>query len=677
MKCKLVGAVVVMLALFLSLSPAYAGSGTVTVTLLPAGVQATARWNASIPGVDPACPGVPCQISGATHTFNWGGGGAKNVSITLNDVPGWVTPDFSGVHGLPNGGSLNLSYTYTLAPVPTGSVSVTINPAGAVAAGAQWSVDGGAWQNSGATVSGLSVGNHTVSYKDIANWDKPADEVVAVLADATTNTSGTYIQHVGSLTVTISPAGAVAAGAQWSIDGVNWNNSGVTLNNLPVGAYTVQFSTIANWDKPANQNINITKDTNTPVTGTYVPSVGSLTFTIEPAGAIAAGALWRVDGGAWQNSGDTVNDLPVGVHVVSFFDILNWDTPADQNVDILSGATTSTTGTYIQHVGSLQVFIEPEGARNAGAQWRANGGAWQNPGAVVPNLPVGDYIIDFKTIYGWDAPASDMVSVLNGQTGDTTGTYGQQTGWLRVTLEPEAARLDGALWGFTDEPIPSRISGDIVLKFVDTYGINFLDIAGWETPGMQVVDVLDSVIVDAGARYLPKPVLLTPADGAAGVAVKPTLKAAEVGPALLPPGFVHNKSRWQISKTPAFAHGDLVLDFTDTQLTSFFADWLALAANTTYWWRVKYLDTAAALESGWADAFTFTTLAVVTPIKGDVNGDRVVSDADLKLIRALQGVRCGDPKYIAAADLDSSCRIDSIDINLWYKAYNDFKAGKY
>ncbi|MDI6797257.1 MAG: hypothetical protein QMD09_09940, partial [Desulfatibacillaceae bacterium] len=151
MKCKLVGAVVFLLALFLSLSPAYAGSGTVTVTLLPAEVQATARWNATIPGVDPACPGAPCQVSGATHTFNWGGAGAKNVTIILNDVPGWIIPDTSGVHGLPNGGSLNLSYTYVADPAAKGSVSVTITPAGAIADGAQWRVDGGAWQNSGAT----------------------------------------------------------------------------------------------------------------------------------------------------------------------------------------------------------------------------------------------------------------------------------------------------------------------------------------------------------------------------------------------------------------------------------------------------------------------------------------------------------------------------------------------
>ena len=39
-----------------------------------------------------------------------------------------------------------------------GSLTVTISPAGAVSAGAMWNVDGGSWQASGTTVSGLTVG---------------------------------------------------------------------------------------------------------------------------------------------------------------------------------------------------------------------------------------------------------------------------------------------------------------------------------------------------------------------------------------------------------------------------------------------------------------------------------------------------------------------------------------
>ena len=49
-------------------------------------------------------------------------------------------------------------------PNPDGSLQVTLSPAAAITNGVQWQVDGGVAQSSGATVLGLSVGNHTVTF---------------------------------------------------------------------------------------------------------------------------------------------------------------------------------------------------------------------------------------------------------------------------------------------------------------------------------------------------------------------------------------------------------------------------------------------------------------------------------------------------------------------------------
>ena len=78
--------------------------------------------------------------------------------------------------------------------VPTGALKVTLNPPAAVAAGAQWRVDGGPWQNSGATVTGLSVGDHTVEYNSLPDYTSPPNETVAILADTTTQLTRTYEQ---------------------------------------------------------------------------------------------------------------------------------------------------------------------------------------------------------------------------------------------------------------------------------------------------------------------------------------------------------------------------------------------------------------------------------------------------------------------------------------------------
>jgi hypothetical protein len=55
----------------------------------------------------------------------------------------------------------------------TGSLQVNLSPPGAVNAGAQWRVDGGAWENSGVTVASLSEGTHPVTFKGILGWIAP------------------------------------------------------------------------------------------------------------------------------------------------------------------------------------------------------------------------------------------------------------------------------------------------------------------------------------------------------------------------------------------------------------------------------------------------------------------------------------------------------------------------
>ena len=135
----------------------------------------------------------------------------------------------------------------------TGSLQISISPGAAVAAGAGWQVDGGALQNSGATVSNLPVGNHTVSFRTLTGGRTPSNQILAVGVNSTATASGTYVP-IGSLQVTIGPAGAIPAGAQWQVDLGAWQNSGATVTNLAVGNHTVSFNTIGGWTTPTNQN---------------------------------------------------------------------------------------------------------------------------------------------------------------------------------------------------------------------------------------------------------------------------------------------------------------------------------------------------------------------------------------------------------------------------------------
>src|ERR1035438_158847 len=214
----------------------------------------------------------------------------------------------------------------------TGFLQVNLAPAGAVSAGAQWQVDGGAWQSSGATVSGLSVGSgHTLGFNTVSGWTTPGSQTPTIIANQTTTATGTYvaIQQTGSLQVNLAPAGAVSGGVQWQVDGGAWQSSGATVSGLSVGSgHTLAFNTVSGWTTPGSQTPTIIANQTTTATGTYVVQTGSLQVTLAPSGAVSAGAQWQVDGGVWQSSGATVSGLSVGSgHTLAFNTVSGWTTP--------------------------------------------------------------------------------------------------------------------------------------------------------------------------------------------------------------------------------------------------------------------------------------------------------------------------------------------------------------
>ena len=111
------------------------------------------------------------------EVFEWDWNAAICYS---NGATGWSSP----FGGLPAG----------LCNSPTGSLQVTITPTGAITAGAQWQVDTGAFQNSGATVADLSVGGHTLSFTPVSGsgWLTPPSQTVTITNGAITAAKGVY-----------------------------------------------------------------------------------------------------------------------------------------------------------------------------------------------------------------------------------------------------------------------------------------------------------------------------------------------------------------------------------------------------------------------------------------------------------------------------------------------------
>ena len=263
-----------------------------------------------------------------------------------------------------------------------GAVQVTVNPPGAVTAGARWQVDGGAFQTNGAVVTNLSVGEHTVTFKTISGWFTPGTRIVTVVTETTTNLSGTYSLTSGALQVNLNPAGAVTDGAQWQVDGGVFQTNGAVVTGLSVGDHLLSFKAISGWSTPGNQVVAVAGDTTNGASGSYATlAPGALRITLNPAGAVAAGARWQVDGGVPQISGAVVSGLALGNHVITFNAVAGFFAPLPQTNAVASNVTNGYAGNYVagESVKPTLTLVAPKsGQRYSNAVFTATGTAKDN-----------------------------------------------------------------------------------------------------------------------------------------------------------------------------------------------------------------------------------------------------------------------------------------------------------
>ena len=232
-----------------------------------------------------------------------------------------------------------------------GGLQVTLGPPNAVGAGAQWRIDGGEWQNSGTTVSGLPPGSHTVNYASISGWTTPTSEAVDIIGGATFQLNATYQpdwQALGSGTNGVvlailpvgndvyvggvfSTAGDIPSNniAKW--DGTSWSALGSGVNaevdalafmggNLYAGG---TFTTAGN--SPASCIAKWDGSTWSPLGSGISPWVASLCASgsnlyvgggFTSAGEVPANCIARWDGNNWSALGSGMNNVVLALEMM-------------------------------------------------------------------------------------------------------------------------------------------------------------------------------------------------------------------------------------------------------------------------------------------------------------------------------------------------------------------------
>ena len=413
--------------------------------------------------------------------------------VSFSTVLGWLTPTNQTISIVPYLQLTNVGTYFAL-----GAVGVTINPPAVTNIGAQWQIDGGSFQTGGTIVSNINPGLHTISFQPVIGWITPNSQSVNVLSGQTTNLAATYTS-LGSIQVTILPTNAAMSGATWTVDGGASQISGMTVSNLAIGVHTVSYSALASWIAPANQVVNLVAGQTTNISGTYT-ALGSLQVTIVPPGAIAAGAAWQADGGAWQSNAAIVSNLTAGVHSVTFTNVVGWNTPPPQtNVIISLNQITSVSAVYGQQFGSVQVLLTPAGVISLGAQWQLDGGAWQNSGTTLPNVALGSHALNYTALTNWTSPTNATVTVTANQTTIVRAVYSGQSS-LQVILAPSGVGISGAQWqldGGTWQPSGAVLTG----LSRGTHAITFKYASGWLTPTNQNINIIANQFLSVTGAY--------------------------------------------------------------------------------------------------------------------------------------------------------------------------------
>ena len=81
-----------------------------------------------------------------------------------------------------------------------------------------------------------------------------------------------------------------------------------------------------------------------------LPASGAIVCSIEPAGAVLAGARWRpksAGGDLWMGSGTALSCLQAGEYDIEFSEVAGWRAPSNAHVTVLSSSTTTVAVTYL------------------------------------------------------------------------------------------------------------------------------------------------------------------------------------------------------------------------------------------------------------------------------------------------------------------------------------------
>ncbi len=227
--------------------------------------------------------------------------------------------------------------------------------------------------------------------------------------------------NTGSLTVNLSPPGAVSAGAQWRVDGGSYRNTSDTATGLTSGSHTVSFKSVSGYTTPTDKSVTIASGANTTDSGTYtITTPSTYTLTLNQGGVLGSivNQPFGGGGGNTYNAGAVVQltaTAGFGYHFVSW----GGDASGIANpTSITMNGNKTVSANFASgdpRLGTLVVTIQPTEAAAAGVTWGWNENDYHASGTSVTSDP-GNFFMVLHLVNGWSGAGLFPVTITAGQT---------------------------------------------------------------------------------------------------------------------------------------------------------------------------------------------------------------------------------------------------------------------
>ncbi|NLV44216.1 MAG: hypothetical protein GXY07_06930, partial [Candidatus Hydrogenedentes bacterium] len=328
------------------------------------------------------------------------------------------------------------------------------------------------------------------------------------------------VVETGSLQVIIAPPDAVDEGAVWRVVGTeDWLASGITLPDLWIGAYAIEFKPLYGWYLPPTPvegvplSVVIEPGETTSVEGTYATYTRvtyEVSYSAGENGSITGNAIQLVDHGS---DSDAVTAAPdTGYHFVEWSDGRTDNPRTDVNVM----GPISVSASFAINIYELTY--------TPGAGGSLLGDTTQTVTHGFDGTPVEAVPLVSHTFAGWsDGVTDNPRKDLNvGSDLDVTALFAIKTFTLNYT-----AGVGGSISGVTPQIVNYDANG-LIVTAVNVTGYHFTSWSdGVMTPSRQDKNITRNI--DVTASFEKNTYTLTYAAGTGGTLSGATSQQVEHG----------------------------------------------------------------------------------------------------------------------------------------------------